>query len=103
MLLGEVEREVRYSEHWKYQTKAMLRVWGEEDVEVPKLQGAKCRGLGTELFFKPANYDKAKQVCARCPVKQECADFAYQEKIKDGIWGGMDPEERAALNQETAQ
>lgn len=27
-------------------------------------------------------------VCSRCPVKAECLDYAIENKIEDGIWGG---------------
>jgi WhiB family redox-sensing transcriptional regulator len=38
---------------------------------------------------------KAKAVCARCPVRAECLNWATTRGIRDGIWGGLNPEERA--------
>ncbi len=30
----------------------------------------------------------ARQVCARCPVCQQCLEFAVSNRIVSGIWGG---------------
>ena len=33
----------------------------------------------------------AAQVCDRCPVRQTCLDYAIDNHIEDGIWGGLFP------------
>lgn len=41
---------------------------------------------------------EAKAVCAACPVKTECLDYALdhdEEHLGKGIWGGTTYEERA--------
>jgi WhiB family redox-sensing transcriptional regulator len=38
---------------------------------------------------------KAKAVCASCPVQAHCLDYALENSIKYGIWGGLNEEERA--------
>jgi WhiB family transcriptional regulator, redox-sensing transcriptional regulator len=38
---------------------------------------------------------KARAVCASCPVRAQCLDYALRNSIKHGIWGGLDGEERA--------
>lgn len=65
---------------------------------------AHCRVEGTdpELFF-PASYtgpgaaqtERAKAVCARCPVTAECLDYALDEGIE---FGGVTPAERRSLS-----
>lgn len=71
---------------------------------------AACAGMPTDLFFgdgragrKPtasthltgdqteATQDniRALRVCAMCPVKQECAQFADDNDIRYGVWGGQ--------------
>jgi WhiB family redox-sensing transcriptional regulator len=64
---------------------------------------AACRDVDPELFFPvgpigPAlvQAHRAKSVCRRCPVIQECAEFALGNREITGIWGGMDDEERRA-------
>lgn len=37
----------------------------------------------------------AKEMCGRCPVRQECLDFAQSNNIGHGIWGGLTPQERS--------
>jgi WhiB family redox-sensing transcriptional regulator len=41
----------------------------------------------------------AKAVCAACPVRRPCLDFALATRQPYGIWGGMTPEERRDLRQ----
>lgn len=66
---------------------------------------ANCRGEDLTLFFgaegeraadRAIRERKAKQVCAGCPVMADCLEEAYREPRQYGVWGGMDPEERAA-------
>ncbi len=64
---------------------------------------AACRGVNTELFF-PVDHDspaveqvaRAKAICARCPVIDDCLDFALRSPQVHGIWGGETAEERRA-------
>jgi WhiB family redox-sensing transcriptional regulator len=65
---------------------------------------AACLGTDPELFFPigttgPAleQADRAKQVCALCPVKAHCLEWALQTNQQAGVWGGMDEEERRVL------
>ena len=39
----------------------------------------------------------ARQVCAACPVRQPCLDYAITNRITHGIWGGLTERERRAL------
>jgi len=60
---------------------------------------AACRGADLDLFFpsrgEPAG--PARQVCAACPVRQPCLDYAITNRIVHGIWGGLTERERRAL------
>ena len=63
---------------------------------------ALCRNEDPELFFPvgdtgPAalQIEEAKAICAICPVRTECADWADQHNIGDGIWGGLLPKQRS--------
>lgn len=59
---------------------------------------AACRtGSPDELFVKGAEQNKAKKVCAGCPVKTECLAEALDNRIEWGVWGGMTERERRAL------
>ena len=39
----------------------------------------------------------ARQVCAACPVRQPCLDYAITNRITHGVWGGLTERERRAL------
>jgi hypothetical protein len=36
----------------------------------------------------------AKKICASCPVRQECLNYAIENKLSLGVWGGMTYRER---------
>lgn len=57
---------------------------------------AACTGVGPELFFDPtpATVRRAKALCARCPVRDECAEIARTNDEQHGIWGGATELER---------
>ena len=38
--------------------------------------------------------DKAKGICAACPVRSDCLAHAVVNGERDGIWGGLTEEER---------
>ncbi|PWI16034.1 hypothetical protein DI272_19070 [Streptomyces sp. Act143] len=39
----------------------------------------------------------AKALCARCPVRAACTDYAIANDFRDGIWGGLTVDERDQL------
>lgn len=62
------------------------------------MQKAACKGLDFHLFFpstgKSAQVPAAKAVCRRCPVRKKCLDWANENEIHYGIWGGLTVTER---------
>ena len=68
---------------------------------------AECRGEDTSWFFAPNYFEKrwekdareakAKAVCARCPVRDECLEYALRTREPHGIWGGLNEMERRAV------
>lgn len=67
-------------------------------------QDAACRDEDPDLFHpagKTGIYLKqiktAKAVCRGCPVKQRCLDWAIANREMNGIYGGMDEDERRRL------
>lgn len=64
------------------------------------IEDSACRTLGSDLFFSYQKTDiaKAKAVCRNCPVRTQCLNVALADEINmDGIWGGLDFDERAKL------
>ena len=82
----------------------ILRERGAE--EVWQLRAA-CRGPQAEVFFPPSHFERkdekseregmAKAICATCPVRQVCLDYALAIREPHGIWGGLNELERKAL------
>lgn len=59
-----------------------------------------CLGLDVEVFFSPddsggnyLNLDHVRRMCASCPARQECFDYAV-ENLVQGIWAGTTFNER---------
>ncbi|MFG1976973.1 WhiB family transcriptional regulator [Nonomuraea fuscirosea] len=42
------------------------------------------------------NKAKARKVCAPCPVRQECLDWALRSNDTEGVHGGLMPDEQVA-------
>jgi len=68
---------------------------------------ASCRGEDAEMFFAPNYFERkdekdarevrAKAICADCPVRVECLEYALRSREPHGIWGGLNELERRAL------
>lgn len=73
---------------------------------------AACRGPHALVFFPPAQPErrdereareaKAKAICAQCPVREPCRDFALAVREPHGIWGGLTESERRRRLERTA-
>ncbi len=60
---------------------------------------AACRGVDTTVFFPDdprisGRYAEARLVCAACPVRTACLDWAILNRLPAGLWGGLTPSER---------
>jgi WhiB family redox-sensing transcriptional regulator len=60
---------------------------------------AACRSADTDVFFpsSDAQATEAKRICATCPVREECLEYALTTRPADGVWGGLTPIERHRL------
>lgn len=72
------------------------------------MSDARCKDSDTEDFFvDEAAYLttpilKAKRICARCPLKRDCVEYAYSSPYSEeqGIYGGTTGRERQAAKEE---
>ncbi|GAA3410255.1 WhiB family transcriptional regulator [Streptosporangium vulgare] len=62
-----------------------------------------CLSEDPELFFPVSyegpgreQYERARAVCRRCPVRGRCLEYALNTQQMYGVWGGTTPEERRA-------
>lgn len=60
---------------------------------------ALCAQADPEAFFPTLgdSAQPARRICAGCPVRQECLDFALAQNEEFGVWGGMSTRERQRL------
>lgn len=60
---------------------------------------AACRGVDTNTFFPVTDEEAgaAKEICASCPVRETCLEFALATRQDDGVWGGLTETERRRL------
>lgn len=60
---------------------------------------ALCAQTDPEAFFpeKGGSTRDAKKICQRCPVRNECLDYALAHDERFGIWGGLSERERRRL------
>ena len=65
---------------------------------------ARCADQDPDLFFPVGSSGpalrqtlRAKAVCAQCPVRGECLEWALETAQPHGVWGGLDETERERL------
>lgn len=59
----------------------------------------KCRDLPPAMFFPSdgVGVDQARRVCADCPVREPCLEYALYNRIDHGVWGGASERERRRI------
>jgi WhiB family redox-sensing transcriptional regulator len=81
--------------------------------EQPWAEQALCAQIGGEAWFPEKgdvddpktnafSVSTAKKVCARCPVRTPCLDYALRNDERFGVWGGTTERERRRLKKERA-
>ncbi|HEY2285934.1 MAG TPA: WhiB family transcriptional regulator [Streptosporangiaceae bacterium] len=80
--------------------------WQQEDW---RSRGA-CLNADPDVFFpisvagaSATQVRTARAICAGCPVRPDCTDFALEHREISGIWGGTTDEERRKLRRARAR
>ena len=63
------------------------------------LDNARCLG-NTDVDFFPSDVTGmivARRFCLGCDVRQACLDYAVENEIKHGMWGGVSENKRKIL------
>ena len=60
---------------------------------------ARCRHHPPALFFPSdgAGVEAARRICADCPVRAACLDYALACGIDHGVWGGASERARRRI------
>lgn len=58
-----------------------------------------CRFEPPERFFPSdgVGVEIAKQICATCPVQTPCLEYALEQRIDHGVWGGTSERQRRRI------
>ena len=63
---------------------------------------AACSGVDSDIFFpvvedEPRAVSQAKEICAECPAREACLQYALATNQTAGVWGGLDAGDRRRL------
>ena len=58
-----------------------------------------CRDELPSRFFPSdgVGVDHARRICATCPVREPCLEYALEQRIDHGVWGGASERERRRI------
>ncbi|MEY4391592.1 MAG: hypothetical protein RLZZ544_301 [Actinomycetota bacterium] len=58
-----------------------------------------CRNYPPATFFPSdgVGVDRARAICKGCPVGTKCLEYALEERIEHGVWGGCSERERRRI------
>lgn len=58
-----------------------------------------CANKAPDFFFPSdgVGVELARHVCATCPVKTQCLEYALENRIDHGVWGGTSERERRRI------
>lgn len=71
---------------------------GKEATIWEKARCATPAAAGVDFFpGRGQSSQPAKEVCAKCRVREECLEFALENVIQHGVWGGLTERQRRPL------
>ncbi|ABK52231.1 transcription factor WhiB [Acidothermus cellulolyticus 11B] len=93
---GMVDTEVN---PWHDIIAGLAELRNRMDDELRWQEQALCAQTDPEAFFpeKGGSTREAKRICASCPVRIECLEYALAHDERFGIWGGLSERERRRL------
>ena len=71
----------------------------DPDSETAWMADGNCRLHPPATFFPSdgVGVDKARKICRDCPVTARCLEYALEERIDHGVWGGCSERERRRI------
>jgi len=63
------------------------------------MQDGNCRAYPPAVFFPSdgAGVDIARRICETCPVQAPCLEYALDQRVEHGVWGGCSERERRRI------
>jgi WhiB family transcriptional regulator, redox-sensing transcriptional regulator len=70
-----------------------------DDTATAWMSAGNCRLYPPATFFPSdgVGVDKARKICAGCPVTDPCLEYALEHRIDHGVWGGCSERERRRI------
>jgi len=70
-----------------------------DEVELNWMSDGSCRDYPPSVFFPSdgVGVDVARKICASCPVLATCKEYALENRIDHGVWGGCSERERRRI------
>jgi WhiB family transcriptional regulator, redox-sensing transcriptional regulator len=58
-----------------------------------------CTAVPPSTFFPSdgSGVEVARRICAGCPVKEPCLEYALAHRVDHGVWGGASERERRRI------
>jgi WhiB family redox-sensing transcriptional regulator len=59
----------------------------------------RCRDMDPAVFFPSdgVGVQVAQRICSECPVQVVCLEYALDNRVDHGVWGGASERERRRL------
>ena len=59
----------------------------------------RCQDVHPSTFFPSdgVGVEIARRICAECPVRSLCLEYALENRIDHGVWGGASERERRRI------
>lgn len=72
----------------------------EDGMETQWMARGNCVEETPSLFFPSdgVGVEVARRICATCPVRERCLEYALQNRIEHGVWGGCSERERRRIH-----
>ncbi len=71
----------------------------DEESATAWMNDGNCRNYPPAVFFPSdgVGVDRARKICAECPVVEPCLEYALEQRIEHGVWGGCSERERRRI------
>jgi WhiB family redox-sensing transcriptional regulator len=71
----------------------------DDDTATAWMADGNCRNYPPAAFFPSdgVGVDRARKICASCPVTATCLEYALENRIDHGVWGGCSERERRRI------
>ena len=71
-------------------------------MDISWMQDGSCRDESPAVFFPSDSLgvDAARRICAGCPVRETCLEFALRNRIEHGVWCGASERQRRRILQQ---